>query len=186
MRYGMLAGFSSPDECADAIRKLRELGFAKLDAYVPYPEKSIQEALEVKRSPLPWLCFGAGLSGAGIAYLIMWWTNAVDYPIDVAGHPSHAVPAFIPITFETMILFAGCTAFAAGLLLGGLPRLYHPLFAVPELRRITIDRFYAAVDGSDPSYDPEALRQVFHDLGSEAIVDLGAVHEALEAAEKKR
>ena len=185
MKDGMLAGFSSPDACVEAIERLRELGFSKLDAYLPYPEKRVQKALNVRRSPLPWLTFGAGLTGAGLAYFILWWTNVVDYPLDVSGHPDHAVPAFIPITFETTVLFAGCTAFAGGLLLAGLPRLYHPIFAVPELRRITLDRFYAAVGADDPKYDETALRRVFDDLGAVAVVNLRQVGEALEREASK-
>ncbi|MCW2542452.1 MAG: putative aldo/keto reductase, partial [Frankiales bacterium] len=41
-------------------------------------------------------------------------------------------PMFIPVTFETTILFAALTAFFAVLVGNGLPRLAHPIFDAPD------------------------------------------------------
>ena len=41
---------------------------------------------------------------------MQYWMSAVDYPLNIGGKPSHSWPAFIVITFEMTILFAGISA----------------------------------------------------------------------------
>jgi hypothetical protein len=41
----------------------------------------------------------------------MYFMNHVDFPINVGNRPPHSPPAFIPITFELMVLLGGTTAF---------------------------------------------------------------------------
>ena len=45
-------------------------------------------------------CLAAGLLGGGAAYLLQWWINVIDYPLDIGGRPYHSALAFVPITFE--------------------------------------------------------------------------------------
>jgi len=77
----------------------------------------------------------------------------VDLPLDIGGRPLHSAPAFIPITFEMTVLCAAATALLSALVLGGLPRLWHPVFEVDGFERATIDRFWLAVDPGDPAID---------------------------------
>src|SRR5688572_16649370 len=122
MDRGLLAEFESGAECAQAIARLRALGYRKLDAHTPRPVVEVEAALGLDPSPLPrWVLTGA-LSGAALAYLVLWWTQAVDYPLNVGSRPSHAAPAYVPITFEAAILFGALTAFFGTLVLCRLPR----------------------------------------------------------------
>ena len=41
-----------------------------------------QELLGVRRSRLTWIALAAGLAGGGGAYLLQWWINVVDYPLE--------------------------------------------------------------------------------------------------------
>src|SRR6478609_2812292 len=97
----LLCEFETAEACAHAVTALREKGERLLDVYMPYPAKNVEAAIAWPRSPLPRFVLLGGLAGAGIAYLILWWTQVVDFPLNVGGRPTHAVPAFVPITFET-------------------------------------------------------------------------------------
>ncbi len=182
MMQRLLAEFEGAERCAEAIRKLKQRGAFEIEVYMPYPDKGIQQALSLKASPLPWYVLGAGLLGASLAYLILWYTNAVDFPINVGGHPDHAVPAFIPISFETLVLFAGCTAFVGALLLGGLPRLYHPVDEVEGFEGVSVDRFMLGVAGSREAMDEARTRAMLTESGALCVHEVGggALEEAAE------
>jgi mono/diheme cytochrome c family protein len=86
---------------------------------------------------------------------LQWWTNAVDYPFSISGKPLFGLPAAIPVTFETTILFAALTAFGAALVMNGLPRLHHPLFESDLFKRATDDRFFLVIEAKDRNFDEE-------------------------------
>lgn len=135
----------SPDAVVAAAERLRELGYTALEAYTPFPIPELDEILAVPRTKLPWLALAAGASGALLAYVVLSWTNAFDYRIDVGGRPYDSIPTHIPIMFETCVLLAALTAFGAALLLSGLPRLHHPVFEIDGFERTSVDRFWIVV-----------------------------------------
>jgi hypothetical protein len=150
---GLMAELTSGPQLVDAVRALRALGLTRLDAFTPYEVHGLEAALGVRRSRLPWIALVVGLAAGGSAYLLQWWINVVDYPLDIGGRPYHSAPAFLPITFEMSVLFAAAAALISALVLGGLPRLWHPVFEIDGFERATIDRFWLAVDGRDPALD---------------------------------
>ncbi len=186
MQRGLLAEFGSVEACLRAIHGLKERGIRGLHVYAPYPIKEIEEALELPPSPLPRYVFVAGLLGAAIAYLILWYTNAYDYVINVGGRPSHAVPAFIPITFETTVLAAGCTAFFGALRLGGMPRLYHPLDEIEAFRGVAVDRFFIALDASGESFDRGNAAAALREVGALSISEIGYAEEHPKEPDRER
>ncbi len=147
MRYWVVGEFGSGDEAKKALRRLRELGYAKdaLDAFSPYPVEGIDEVLELPPSPLRGFAFVAGLGGAAAGYALQWWTNAVDYPLNVGNRPLHSGPAFIPITFELMVLSAALTLFFGLMWLFRFPRPHHPLFELESFRTASTGGFWVSV-----------------------------------------
>ncbi|HYO59299.1 DUF3341 domain-containing protein [Archangium sp.] len=147
MRYWVVGEFGSGDEVKKALRRLRELGYAKetLDAFSPYPVEGLEEVLELKPSPLRGFAFVAGLMGAAFGYGVQWWTNAVDWPLNVGNRPPHAGPAFVPITFEMMVLFAALTLFLGLMWLYRFPRPHHPLFELESFRTASTGGFWVSV-----------------------------------------
>jgi hypothetical protein len=135
----------SADAVVAAAEHLRANGYSVLEAYTPFPIPELDEAIGTRRTKLPWLVLCAGASGAALAYLVLWWTSAVDYRLDVGGRPYNSLPTHVPIVFETMVLFAAGTAFLASLLLSGLPRLHHPVFELEGFERTSIDRFWITI-----------------------------------------
>jgi Protein of unknown function (DUF3341) len=152
-RPAVMAEFASGAALLDGLRALGAGGVSRLDAFTPYEVAGLQELLHVPRSRLPWIVLAGGLAGGGGAYLLQWWINVVAYPLDVGGRPDHAAPAFVLITFEMAVLIAAASAVISALVLGGLPRLWDPVFEVAGFERATRDRFWLAVGSGDPALD---------------------------------
>ena len=166
---GLVAEFATPEELLEAIGSLREDGYRLLDAFVPYPVTGLDRALALRRSGLNWLAFAAGLFGAGFAFWLQWLVNHRLYPLNIGGRPSFAVPVFIIITFETMVLFAGVTSFVALFWVCRLPRLAHPLFAVDGFESASLDHFWIGVNADDPRFDLEATEAQLRKLGAARV-----------------
>ena len=169
MRTGVLGEFRTPEAMIAALVGLRDRGYRKLDAFSPYPVHGAEEAAGMQRSPLDWIVFPFALAGAGVAYLLQWYCNAVDYPLNVGGRPPHSAPAFIPITFEMGVLTTALVGMIVYLALSGLPELWSPVFEVEGFERASIDRFWVGVDATDPGFDREAVERAFADLGASRV-----------------
>jgi hypothetical protein len=166
MRAVVFAEFLSPEDMLRAIRGLRALGYQRLDAFTPYPVKGAVEALGLGRSRLNWLVFGLAMSGAIAAYLIQWFCNVYDYPINVGGRPPHAAPAFIPISFEMGVLAAAVGGLCLYFIAAGLPELWNPVFEVPGFERASVDRFWLGLDPRDRPVDPVEVERDLKELGA--------------------
>jgi hypothetical protein len=140
--YGILAEFDTPTELVDAANKVREAGYTKTDAFSPFPLHEIDEALGIKRSILPWLVFGGGLTGLITGFALQIYVHYIDYPIIVGGRPHISIPAFVPPSYELTILFAGFAAVFGMLFLNGLPQPYHPVFNVPRFALASREKFF--------------------------------------------
>jgi hypothetical protein len=147
MRYWVVGEFSSGDEVKKALHRLRELGYARetLDAFTPYPVEGLDKVLDLAPSSLRGFALLAALSGAAFAYWLQWYTNAIDYPLNVGNRPPHAAPAFVPITFEMAVLFASLTLFFGLMYLFRFPRPHHPLFELESFRTASTGGFWVSV-----------------------------------------
>ncbi|MFH1466298.1 MAG: DUF3341 domain-containing protein [Pseudomonadota bacterium] len=170
--WGILAEFEDVPAILRAAAGVRDAGFTRWDAHTPFPVHGLNEAMGLQPTRLPWVVFGAGMSGALGALLLQWWTNAVDYPFNISGKPLFSLPADIPVMFEGTILLAAITAFVGMLVANGLPSWHHPAFRSPRFTRATDDRFFLTIEASDPRYDPDATRALLCSLGALGVEDL--------------
>ena len=97
---GMAAIFDTEAQILLAARKTRDMGFKKFEALSPYPIHGMEEACAITRSWIPFVTFGAALTGLTSGLWLTWWTSVVSWPINVGGKPFWSLPAFIPIVFE--------------------------------------------------------------------------------------
>jgi hypothetical protein len=162
--YGLMAEFSSPSTLVEAARRTHEAGYKKIDAYSPFPIEHLADTIGFHKNSVPLVVLIGGLVGGFTGYLMQYWMAAVNYPINVGGRPYHSWPAFIVITFEMTILFAGVSAVLGMLALNGLPMPYHPVFNVPRFICATEDRFFLIVFASDSKYDSASTRQFLESL----------------------
>lgn len=166
MQRGLLAEFDSAGSMLLALSELRGRGYQRLDAFTPYPVHGLEQALGLRRSPLPWMVLPFAIGGIVLGYLIQWYCNAYDYPLDVGGRPPHSAPAFIPITFETMVLVTALAGFVLFLALARLPELWSPVFEVPGFERASIDRFWIGIDARDPALVRSLAERDLRSLGA--------------------
>src|SRR5690554_6651844 len=157
--YGLLAEFDTPAAIYHAAERVRDAGYRWWDCHVPFPVHGLDKAMGVRPTILPILVFFCGLTGTTVAFLLQWYTNAVNikfwavpgvpiegYAFFISGKPFLSLPAWIPVMFELTVLFSSVGCFILVLILNGLPRLYHPLFRVPRFARATDDRFFVLIE----------------------------------------
>jgi len=166
---GLVAQFTSPEALKKAAARVRDEGYTRWDAHSPFPVHGIERAMGVRRTILPWLVLGAGISGGMAAILLQWWTNAFDYPHIISGKPLFSLPANIPVTFELIVLLSGLTAFLGNLVLNKLPEFSHATFRSERFRRVTTDGFFISLDATDPKFDEAAARALLESAGAAAV-----------------
>jgi len=170
--YGIMAEFDTAQHLVDAAKQTHEAGYNKIDAYSPFPIEGLAEEIGFHHDRVALVVLIGGLIGGMTGYLMQWWMSAVSYPINVGGKPPHSWPAFIVITFEMTILFAGISAVFGMLALNGLPMPYHPVFNVPRFALASKDRFFLIVFSSDPQYDPAGTRDFLQALNPRSISEV--------------
>jgi len=170
--YGMMAEFDTPVALVEAAKRTYQAGYTKIDTYTPFPIEGLAEEIGFHRNEVPLVVLIGGIVGGLTGYLMQYWMSAVAYPLNIGGKPYHSWPAFIVITFEMTILFAGISAVFGMLALNGLPMPYHPVFNVPRFTRASRDRFFLVVFSSDVQYDPAATRQFLESLDPRSISEV--------------
>ena len=170
--YGMMAEFDTPVALVEAAKRTYQAGYKRIDAYTPFPVEGLAEEIGFHRDEVPLVVLIGGIVGGLTGYLMQYWMSAVAYPLNIGGKPYHSWPAFIVITFEMTILFAGISAVFGMLALNGLPMPYHPVFNVPRFTRASRDRFFLVVFSSDVNYDPAATRQFLESLDPRSVSEV--------------
>ena len=151
--YALVAEFDSPEALVDAAEAALERGYRKMDGYSPFPVHGLSEAIGFSDKKVPWTVFLCGLCGTFLGFSLEWYTSVIDYPLDVGGKPLNALPAFIPVAYESTILLASFGAFFGMLAYNGLPKPYHSIFNTPNFEKASQDRFFLAIEVADPLYD---------------------------------
>jgi len=170
--FGLMAEFDSPAELVKAAHRTYQEGYRKIDAYSPFPVEELAEAIGFHRSGVPLVVLVGGILGCVSGYLMQYWIHVINYPINVGGRPFNSWPAFIVVTFEMTILFAGLAAVFGMLALNGLPMPYHPVFNVPRFAFATKDRFFLIIFSSDAKYDATATRRFLESLAPRSISEV--------------
>ena len=167
--YGVIGEFDDPDQLVHAGRKIREMGYQKLDAMSPFPVHGIDEAIGIPYSKLGWIVICFGLSGTATAELLIWYCGVISYPLVIGGKPLFDFTFTIPIAFELTILFSAFASLIGMLAMNGLPRLYHPALNYKNSHRATDDRFLLVIEADDPKFDPQKSAEHLRSVGAAEV-----------------
>jgi len=170
--WGLMAEFDTPAALLKATRSAYGQGYRRMDAYSPFPVHGLDKALGLKKDRVAMVCLIGGILGGGGAYLLQWWINTSAYPLNIGGRPLHSWPAFIIVTFEMTVLFAGIFAFVGMLAMNKLPMPYHPVFNVDRFAAASRDRFYLCIEANDPQFQLEQTRQFLSSLNPHVVVEV--------------
>lgn len=177
--FGLMAEYDNPDALVTAIKRCREAGYTKLDGYTPYGVAEVADALGFVKSEMGTVMLCGGLIGAASAFVMQWWANGIDYPVNIAGRADLDIfewlrgwPSYIPVTFEGGILTCALSGLFGLLAICGLPRPHHPLFNVPGFANVTRDRFVLSVESTDPKFDLPATKDFLLSLQPLSVAEV--------------
>lgn len=160
---GVVGTFSHLDSLLQAIEGLKKAGYRELQALSPIPHHAIDEALEMRTSPVRVFTLIGCLIGS-ITGFVLTISASLHYPLMTGGKPIVSIPPFLIIVFELTILFGGLLTLGGMLLSARLPRVhigpaYNPRFSE--------DRFGLWIGCEEKEY--EEVTRVLEHAGVEEI-----------------
>ncbi|HEV8540777.1 MAG TPA: DUF3341 domain-containing protein [Verrucomicrobiae bacterium] len=167
--YGVIAEFETPAAVLHAAEKVRDGGYRRWDTFTPYPLHGLDKAMGLKDSKVGYISFVGGVLGYTTGMIMIWWMNAVDYPILVGGKPMFSPFGAFPPSYELTILFGSFGALLGMLFLNRLPRLHHPLLKHRRFAFASHDRFFIVIETTDPKYSETETRKLLEGAGSKHI-----------------
>lgn len=162
----LLGEFADAAQMLRAIDALSANGYERLETFTPFDMSELDDHLQLQRSRLPWFVFACGLAGLIAAYAIQWWANVHRYPLNIGARPVNAIPAFIPSTFEGMVLCAALGAFFGLLLWLRLPNYSTSLESVDAFRRASSDKFLILLEGVHGQLSLADAARIMRDAGA--------------------
>ncbi len=164
---GVLGYFDSPDALALGMERVGRSGVADAQAYTSIPDVPPLEHLHPGSSPVRWVALAGGLTGIVTALTMTIWMSW-DYPLVTGGKPIVALPTFMVVAFELMILFGSIAAVLGFLFFSRLPDLtpspaYRPPMAVDE---------YAIYIPVESDRERAEAERILRDAGATEVADV--------------
>jgi hypothetical protein len=162
--------FETPDEIIIASKNVADSAYKFWDTNTPYPIHGLDRAMKLKPSPMGYYALAFGLTGTALALILMIFTMAIDYPLNIGGKPDISLPAFIPVTFELTVLLAAIgTVVALLFVFFKFPDNSNPLHDTNYLKRCTSDRFGVHVLAEDEKFNEDEVFNYLKKLGAKDI-----------------
>ena len=161
-----LAEYDTTADIIHAAEKVRDAGYERWDVHTPFPIHGMDRAMGMKDSSVGWIVLICGLTGCLSAFLLMWWTNGIDYPLVIGGKPGYSLPSMIPVMFELTILLSAFGAVFGMFGINQLPKHHHPVFYSDRFERASDDKFFISIEAADESFDLEDTRALLESIGA--------------------
>jgi hypothetical protein len=165
---GILGQFAEPKEALEAAEKVRDSEYTHFDFLTPFPVHGMDAAMGLGRSWVPWITAVLAFLGILSAQALINYVMVYDWPMVFGGKPFFSWPAWIPITFELMVLFA-CVGSAIIAIWAG------KRFTTPQPPPLaiksdaTVDKFVVWISATDPKFDASATRAFVESLGAKGV-----------------
>ena len=151
----VIASFDRAAPFAAAIARTREADRTIVGLWSPIPV-DVPGAATVGGRGIAGIMAVAGVAGALLLYLLIWWSAVHAYAFDSGGRPLHSWPAVLVAPVELGVLVAGINGVVAFLVRGRMTRLNDAAFDFDEVEAAARDRFVMAVR-CDPGADAAAV-----------------------------
>jgi hypothetical protein len=152
-----LSVFETEEDILGVARSARERGLEIADIYAPYAVHGLDKAAGFQPTRLPWICFALAVLGALLKVWFEFWTTSIDWPVNIGGKPWNSLPAFVPVTFEVMVLCAGVGTVIAFFI---ADRMYPGKKASIPYEGVTDDRFVLLLVEADASFKVDEVRKL--------------------------
>lgn len=96
--------FHEEEALFEAVKKVRKSGYKLHDVFTPFPIHGLDKAMGLRDTSIHTAGFLYALFGTTTAFAFMTWVFTSDWPMNIGGKPSFALPAWIPIMFEFTVL----------------------------------------------------------------------------------
>jgi hypothetical protein len=165
----LAAGFAAESNLLAAVEAVRQRGWPVVEAYAPHAIHGLSRALRLPRCRLAVACFLGGLFGLALALGFQFWSTAWSWPLNVGGQPWNSLPAFVPVTFEAMVLCAGL-----GMVLAWMARSgFYPGKEAVGPRLGETDNRFVLVLGPDLPVDPAEAATFLRQHGAVFVQECG-------------
>ena len=169
---GIVAIFDSPGALYKAAKSVKDSGYTQFDTFTPYPVHGMEKAQGLKDSRLGWIVLGGGLTGLLVGFLLQSWVAVKGYPLVISGKPLFSYQAFVPVTFEIMVLFSAFAAVFGMFALNKLPKWNDYIFNYSNFNRVSSDKFALCIEATDPKYNSAAIFNLLTDLGGKNVEEI--------------
>ena len=164
----LVATFPHVDGLLRAVRQARREMLRVYDVFSPFPVHGLDEAMGIRRTRLPKITLLAGLTGLLCALTLQFYTNVLDWPLNVGGKPDNSTLAFIPISFELTVLFGGLATVAAFFLRA---KLYPGKQAWLVASGVTNDVFALVVRKPSDDEAHQRARRILTECGAASVTE---------------
>jgi Protein of unknown function (DUF3341) len=98
--------FDEENTLFSAVKNVRKKGYKIHDVYTPFPIHGLDRVMGLRDTSLHTAGFIYAITGTATALSFISWVFTKDWPLNIGGKPSFALPAWVPIIFELTVLFA--------------------------------------------------------------------------------
>ncbi|MBS1519287.1 MAG: DUF3341 domain-containing protein [Bacteroidetes bacterium] len=171
--YGKAALYNTPNEITLAAAEVAGKGYKNFDVYTPYPMHGMDDAMGMPPPKIGYVSFIFGITGTGLALLMMIWMSSINYPNIIGGKPFFGLPGAIPITFESTVLLCGiATVLGLIILFSKMPKLNSPLNNTEFMSRVTSDKFGLVIQADDEKYIEDEVLKLFSETKAFEVQDI--------------
>lgn len=165
----IIAEFDSTKSLIHAATQTRKKGYKHFEVYSPFPIHGMDAAMGIPASKLPWIVLLCGATGLSVGLGLQTWVATSAYKLTISGKPFFSYQAFVPVTFELMVLFSAFGTVFGMLALNKLPQWYNALFKTENFHKVTSHGFFLEIQNKNDQLDVESSSAFLSSIGGENI-----------------